>query len=134
MKLLCLSSDLRDVAELVEALLRIGIRCAVHEYSNSQVGVWVQQDTDLSRGLQVTTDRQNPRPLPPWASLLGAPDEVEQSDGAESEVSAPRPAGGTNTPSLVVVRSEGSTRTGTRRFFRSGAVPGNSQPPTAEPV
>ncbi len=123
MKLLCLSSDLRELAELLERLLGVGIRCAVHEYSNSQVGVWVQSDNDLPRALQIVVDRDMPRPLPPWASLLGTP-----LTGEPEETAAPTSRGqadpateteGKNTPSVVVVRSEGSTRTGTRRFFKT---------------
>ncbi len=77
MKLLCLSSDRREIAELLETLLRIGIRCSVREYSNSQAGVWVQQETDLPRAMKVMVDRGASRSLPPWACLLCPPlDEV----------------------------------------------------------
>ncbi len=71
MKLLCASSDLGELKGLVKRLVGIGIPCAVcKDSSNSQLGVWIQQDSDLPLALKVFVERDKPRPLPPWASLL----------------------------------------------------------------
>ncbi len=64
MKLLLLSSDVREVAELVDQLLPVGIRCAVRRNGNSQVGLWILQDTDFPRALKIVTARGATRPLP----------------------------------------------------------------------
>jgi hypothetical protein len=71
MKLLCASSDLGELQGLLKRLLRIGIPCAVCKDSNrSQLGVWIQQDEDFPLALKISVEREKPRPLPHWASLL----------------------------------------------------------------
>lgn len=79
MKLLHLSSDLREITRSVKRLLRMRVRCAVCEYSNSQVGVWVQHDTDFLRASKIIADEKTGRALPPWASLLGEPLSAEHA-------------------------------------------------------
>jgi len=114
MKLLCSSSDLRELERLVKRLVHVGIPCAVCKDSvNSQLSVWVQQDNDFPLALKIFVDRDAPRPLPPWAELLDSP--ALAAEGCivrVNEDSAMPAAGGMDNPSVVVIQLKGSTRTG----------------------
>ncbi len=114
MRVLCSSSDLSELTELVKRLLSLGIPCAVcKDGGNSQLTVWIQQDDDFPLALKIYVERKAPRPLPPWASLLDAPAPVakECAVPATEEVAVPA-ADAKDGPCVVVVRTRGPTRTG----------------------
>jgi hypothetical protein len=114
MKLLCASSDLGELGRLVKRLVRIGIPCAVCKDSvNSQLSVWVQQDSDFPLALKIFVERDKPRPLPRWASLLDlAVPAIEDSAVPATEERAVPAADAIGTPSVMVVQHRGPTRTG----------------------
>jgi hypothetical protein len=125
MKLLCSSSDLRELKELVKRLVRIGIPCAVCKDSiNSQLSVWIQQDNDFPLALKIFVSRDKPRALPPWASLLDSAVRATE-DAAMTATKKPAvPAtGGMGTPSVVLVQSKGPTLTGTTEATAVGWGP-----------
>jgi hypothetical protein len=106
MKLLCASSDLGELKGLVKRLVRIGIPCAVCKDSiSSQLSVWIQQDSDFPLALKMFVERDKPRPLPHWASLL------DLAVPATEERAVPA-TDGISTPSVMVVQLRGPTRTG----------------------
>ena len=107
MKLLCASSDLGELKGLVKRLVRIGIPCAVCKDSiDSQLSVWIQQDSDFPLALKMFVERDNPRPLPHWASLL------DLAVPATGERAVPA-TDGISTLGVMVVQLGGPTRTGT---------------------
>jgi hypothetical protein len=114
MKLLCASSDLGELKELVKRLVRIGIPCAVCKDSiPSQLSVWIQQDNDFPLALKMFVERKKPRPLPPWASLLDvAVPATEESALPATEECAVAATEGVGTASVLVVQLRGPTRTG----------------------
>ena len=92
MKLLCASSDLGELKGLVKRLVRIGIPCAVCKDSVvSQLSVWIQQDSDFPLALKLFVERDKPRPLPQWASLLdlAVPASEESALRATEELGVP---------------------------------------------
>ena len=123
MKLLCESSDLGELKGLVKRLVRIGIPCAVCKDSiDSQLSVWIQQDRDFPLALKMFVERDKPRPLPHWASLLdlAVPATTESALPATEETALPAtedfglPAtDGIDTTRVMVVQSKWPTRTGT---------------------
>ncbi len=131
MKLLCLSAELRELTDLVKKLLRIGIRCAVYQEPGCpQSGVWIQEDADFPQALKILVDQKGPRPLPAWACLLGVAQEAPQRPAPAPTKCCTAPAIEAKTmPSVVVVRSEGTTRTGTRRFYRTAPAPAQAPLP-----
>ena len=139
MKLLCASSDLGELKELVKRLVRIGIPCAVcKDCIDSQLSVWIQQDNHFPLALKVFVERDKPRPLPHWASLLdlAAPATEDPAVPAAEDCASPAtgetalhasektglPAAedfglpaleGIDTAKVMVVQSKCPTRTGT---------------------
>ena len=115
MKLLCSSSDLRELEGLVKRLVCVGIPCGVgKDSSTSQLSVWIQQDSDFPLALRIFASRTTPRRLPHWACVLDSPAPViKNSTAATSQNSARAAAKGRNTASVVLVHSTGATRTGT---------------------
>ena len=74
MRVLCTSSDIRELTGLVKRLVWVGIRCAVCKESiDSRLSVWIQQDSDFPVALKILVERDKPRPLPHWASALDLP-------------------------------------------------------------
>ena len=114
MKLLCASSDLGELKGLVKRLVRIGIPCAVCKDSvDSQLSVWIQQDSDFPLALKMFVERDKPRPLPHWASLLDlAVPATEDPAVPATEDRAVPATDGISTPSVMVVQLRGATRTG----------------------
>jgi hypothetical protein len=115
MKLLCSSSDLRELEGLVKRLVCVGIRCAVSKDSgSSQLSVWVQQDNDFPLALRIFTNRPKPRPVPHWASALDLPlPAIEKPATArKGNTAIPVPCGA-GTLSVAIFDSNRSTRTGT---------------------
>ncbi len=115
MRLLCSSSDLRELTDLVKRLLRHRIPCGVcRDTVNCQLSVWVQQDSNFPQALKIFADRDRPRALPPWALLLGSPVPVAVDSAVPAgEGAAVAATDGKDMPNVVVVQSKGSTRTGT---------------------
>ncbi len=128
MKLLCASSDLGELERLVKRLVCIGIPCAVCKDSiDSQLSVWIQQDSDFPLALKIFVERDKPRPLPHWASLLdlAVPANEDSAVPAAEESALPATeerlgedvglAGldGIDTTRVVVVQSQWPTRTAT---------------------
>ena len=118
MKLLCSSSDLRELEGLIKRLVCVGIRCAVSKDSgDSHHSVWVQQDSDFPLALRIFTNRSTPRPVPHWASLLDVPLPAVEKPAVPTKREPATPAVpaacGPGTPSVVIVESGGPTRTGT---------------------
>jgi hypothetical protein len=114
MKLLCASSDLGELKGLVKRLVHIGIPCAVCKDSiSSQLSVWIQQDSNFPMALKIFVERDKPRPLPPWASLLDlavpAKDDPAVPVTEDSAVAATERI---SPPSVMVVQLRGPTRTG----------------------
>jgi hypothetical protein len=65
------SPDLRGHTELVKRLLDRGIPCAVMKKSaNSQLSVWIQHDSNFPQAVEVLSDQNRGRPLPPWTCVL----------------------------------------------------------------
>ena len=114
MKLLCASSDLGELKGLVKRLVRIGIPCAVCKDSiDSQLSVWIQQDRDFPLALKIFVERDKPRPLPHWASLLDlAVPATKDSAAPATEEHAVPGSDGISTPSVMVVQPRGPTWTG----------------------
>jgi hypothetical protein len=115
MKLLCASSDLGELKGLVKRLVRIGIPCAVCKDSiDSQLSVWIQQDRDFPLALKMFVERDKPRPLPHWASLLdlAVPATTESALSATEDFGLPA-TDGIDTTRVMVVQSKWPTRTGT---------------------
>ena len=115
MKLLCASSDFDELKGLVKRLVRIGIPCAVCQDSiDSQLSVWIQQDSDFPLALKIFVERDKPRPLPHWASLLDLAVPVTEDSAlpATEEVGLPA-TDGIDTTRVMVVPSKWPTRTGT---------------------
>ncbi len=113
MKQLCSSSDLRELTELVKRLVRVGIPCAVcKDGSNSHRSVWIQQDNDFPLALKIYAERDAPRPVPPWASLLGE-SLAAPEDSTENNNPAVAAADEKNLACVVVVQMKGATVTGT---------------------
>lgn len=115
MKLLCSSSDLRELEGLIKRLVCVGIRCAVSkDSSSSYLSVWVQQDSDFPLALRIFTSRSTPRPVPHWASVLDVPLPAVAEPAASPKQEPATPAAcGAGTASMVLVESRGPTRTGT---------------------
>ena len=106
---------LRELTELLKRLLRVGIPCALCKDSgNSQLSVWIQQDTDFPLALKMFGERKAPRPVPPWACLMGVPLPASEDRAVSaSEDCAVVATDGENMPSVVIVQSNGATLTGT---------------------
>ncbi len=115
MKLLCASSDLGELKGLVKRMVCIGIPCAVCKDSiDSQLSLWIQRDSDFPLALKIFVERDKPRPLPHWASLLDlAMPATKDSAAPATEEHAVPASDGISTPSVMVVQLRGSTRTGT---------------------
>jgi hypothetical protein len=122
MKLLCASSDLGELKELVKRLVRFGIPCAVcKDCIDSQLSVWIQQDNHFPLALKVFVERDKPRPLPHWASLLDlaapatedsalpAPEDFGLRATEDFALAAPD---GIDITRAALVQSKGPTRTG----------------------
>jgi hypothetical protein len=114
MKQLCSSSDLRELTELVQRLVVLGIPCAVcKDGGSSQVSVWIQQDHDFPLALKIYVERKAPQPVPPWAYLIDAPEPAaEESAVAGVGETGLHHTAGTSGPSVVFVQTRGRTRTG----------------------
>ncbi len=107
MKLLFSSSDSREVERTLKRLLWARIPCAVgRDPVNSYLAVWIQQESDFPRALNIFVNRNTPRPLPHWAQFL------EPAPPVDKPTSLPA-ADGEENPGVVVLASEGLTRTGT---------------------
>ena len=123
MKLLCASSDLGELKGLVKRLVRIGIPCAVCKDSVvSQLSVWIQQDSDFPLALKIFVERDKPRPLPHWASLLDLAVPANEDSTAPAAEESTLPATEDfglagldviDTTRVVVVQSQWPTRTAT---------------------
>jgi hypothetical protein len=114
MKLLCASSDLGELKGLVKRLVRMGIPCAVCKDSISpQLSVWIQQDSNFPMALKIFVERDKPRPLPHWASLLDSAVPAADDPAVPATEDRAVPAtDGISTPSVMVVQLRGPTRTG----------------------
>ena len=122
MRVLCTSSDIRELTGLVKRLVWVGIRCAVCKESiDSRLSVWIQQDSDFPVALKILVERDKPRPLPHWASALDLPvsatvdfasTATEGFSFLATEGCALAAADGIDTTSVVLVQSRGPTRTG----------------------
>jgi len=123
MKLLCSSTDLRELTWLVKRLVRVRIPCAVCKDSgNSHLSVWIQQDVDFPLAFRIFVNRERPRSVPHWAHLLESPAPVVEkrrppATGKRSlPVSEDRTltaTDGLDTARLMLVESRGATRTAT---------------------
>lgn len=99
MKLLISSADLDDLERVVKRLVCACIPCAVcKDPVSSHLSVWIQQDLDFPLALRVVMNRDGRARLPHWARVY---------DSALPPTSRIEP------PNLLLVQSQGSTRTGT---------------------
>jgi hypothetical protein len=93
MKLLFSSCDLQEVERVLKQLLWARIGCAVEkDPANSYLNVWIQRGCDLRRAMRIFMERQTPRPLPHWASVLewAAPAKKRSALPATNAAEGPR--------------------------------------------
>ncbi len=108
MRLLVSSGDLRELERVLKRLLWARIPCAVgREKANAHLGIWIQQESDFHRALDIFLNRDKPRPVPCWAPLL------EMGVSARKKQPESSAAQRAKEPQVVLLGSRGSTRTGT---------------------
>ncbi len=80
MKLLFLSAEPRELKQAVKRLLWARVRCGVgKDPTSSSLGVWVQEERDFPRALDIFMLRNRPRAVPYWAYLIDPPRTASQA-------------------------------------------------------
>ena len=86
MKLLCVSSDRSQLEWLLKRLLRCRIPCAVcKQGDDSELGIWIQRDTDFPLALNIFADRDRTVLAPAQESRPKRPEPATEETWRQAE-------------------------------------------------